>query len=329
MDLGTRLPASELLALQEDSPEPSLAFLAPAILPEALPMEALSLDEALPASAGLDLPKLSAQPQVAPVREPQSHEQKLDHPAEPQQIQEPLEAAIARLPKQTAPAPSIAAKGLHQRLRDRVQHLAPQSESAPQGTRVLRSEAGRESHPLMDLEQAAGARWTQLSQGHQKPRKTTLSPTLTAEAQPTFSVEPETPQAEMDLPQAKAAPAAAPQAPLDAPEEWVPIPKYLELEIDADLSLSLSAHGRELELSLDGSAEAVAPLESMESELRDSLDRSGWTLRDFHTKERGAGQGQGQGKTPGQPKRNKPTQPPKSTPSARPVPRGAHINRVA
>lgn len=329
MDLGTRLPASELLALQEELPEPSFAFVAPAILPEAVPLEALALAEKLPESAQVGLAAFSEQPLAPQMRERHRPEQKLDQPAEHHQSQELLDAAMARLPKQPNPAPATAAKGLHQRLRDRVQHLAPQHESAPQGTRVLRSEAGRESHPLMDLEQAAGARWTQIGQAHQKPRKSALSPTLTAEAQPTFSVEPETPQAELDLPQAKAAPAAATQAPVDAPEEWVPIPKYLELEIDADLSLSLSAHGRELELSLDGSAEALAPLENMEGELRDSLDRSGWTLRDFHTKERGAGQGQGQGKPPGQPKRNKPTHPPEAPPNARPVPRGAHINRVA
>jgi hypothetical protein len=129
---------------------------------------------------------------------------------------------------------------------------------------------------------------------------------------------------EPELPEASATPKLASQVPLDTPEEWVPIPKHLKLEIDASLTLSMSAHGRELELSLDGSAEALAPLESMENELRESLDRNGWTLREFSTRERGR---QDQRQAP--PKRAKPSPEKKHTPRARPVPRGAHINRVA
>ncbi|MFT5587715.1 MAG: hypothetical protein ACI9VR_005328, partial [Cognaticolwellia sp.] len=163
-----------------------------------------------------------------------------------------------------------------------------------------------------------------------KSKKSTLS-TLALDAQPTAGAQLESPsQPEPDLPQASGATKLTSNVPLETPEEWVPIPKHLELEIDAELSLSMTAKGREMELSLDGSAEALAPLEDMEKELRESLNRNGWTLREFSTRERSRqGLSQGQRQDPTQPKRTKPSQAAKSAPRARPVPRGAHINRVA
>lgn len=301
----------------------------------------VTLDLTLPPSASLsffDQGSASSQgrietatPFVAPPLAPRGAVELPESPASESDFKLPLtqgnppelsRTAVTEMAQAAAPPP---VKGLHQRMRDRIQHLAPQ------GTRVLSSDAGQAQHPLMELERAAGARWNQLAQLAPAPgslppktKKSTLG-ILSSDAQPTTGAHVETPSfSEPELPEASAAPKLATQVPMDTPEEWVPIPKHLKLEIDAELTLSLSAHGRELELSLDGSAEALAPLDSMENELRDNLDRDGWTLREFSTRERGR---QGQREAP--PKRAKPSPEQKHTPRSRPVPRGAHINRVA
>lgn len=220
------------------------------------------------------------------------------------------------------------------------------------GVRVLQQGAGRREHPLLQLEKAAGARWTQLAQQTVPTAAPAGTPTEALDWAPVLpqTLGPERketpggPKSDPALPQSagfaemptQEEPAQArtqtstalpvPQS-AETPEEWVPTPRFLEVEIDPELSLSLSASGRELDLSLSGSSEALAPLGEMEGELREGLERSGWQLRDFTTQERGRGQRERQ--PPRETTQDGPKASPQGPKARGPLPRGEHINRVA